>query len=397
MKKMLFVNGNYNDIPLIDAAHKLGYYVITSGNDPNGEAHEFGDEYCPCDYSDKEAILRLAIEKKVDAICSCGNDFGATTAAYVCEKLGLPGHDSYSTSKCFHEKDEFKKMVKELSLPSPSSNAFLDIKDALEFAKETNYPKIIKPVDLGGGKGISVANSYEEATKSIEEAFNRSKLKHIVIEDYLKGTEHGFICFIKDKKVVFDYSTNDYSYLNPYMVWIGTGYPADRYEEIRSGIISDVEKMAELKDMADGFLTIQYILKDGKPYYLETMRRCLGNLHFKCISRDCGINLYELFVAAEAGEDCSGLLNQIKPTGLLSGFMGLYASENGTFDSVEIDEKFDKFIFEKMLLVKEGYVIDDYLNDKLGMVWFSFNSNEERNWFINNRLDLVNVITTKEE
>ena len=181
------------------------------------------------------------------------------------------------------------------------------------------------------------------------------------------------------------------------MVWIGTGYPADRYEEIRSGIISDVEKMAELKDMADGFLTIQYILKDGKPYYLETMRRCLGNLHFKCISRDCGLNLYELFVAAEAGEDCSGLLNQIKPTGLLSGFMGLYASENGTFDSVEIDEKFDKFIFEKMLLVKEGYVIDDYLNDKLGMVWFSFNNSEERNWFINNRLDLVNVITTKEE
>ena len=60
MKKMLFVNGNYNDIPLIESAHKFGYYVITSGNDPKGEAHPFGDEYCPCDYSNKEAMLKLA-------------------------------------------------------------------------------------------------------------------------------------------------------------------------------------------------------------------------------------------------------------------------------------------------------------------------------------------------
>ena len=84
-KKYLFVNGSFNEIPLIKAAHNLGFYVITSGNDPKGEGHPFSDEYSPTDYSNPENIYNLAKEKKVDAICSCGNDFGAISASYAAE------------------------------------------------------------------------------------------------------------------------------------------------------------------------------------------------------------------------------------------------------------------------------------------------------------------------
>ena len=56
-KRILFTNGSYNDIPLINAAHKFGLYVITTGNDPDAEGHKFSDEYCQCDYTDKEVML----------------------------------------------------------------------------------------------------------------------------------------------------------------------------------------------------------------------------------------------------------------------------------------------------------------------------------------------------
>lgn len=396
MKKMLFVNGNYNDIPLIESAHKFGYYVITSGNDPKGEAHPFGDEYCPCDYSNKEAMLKLAKEKQIDAVCSCGNDIGATTAAYICEQLGLPGHDKYQTSRLFHEKDEFKKLVKELNLPSPKSQVFYSVDEAVDSMSGRSYPCIIKPVDLGGGKGISVANNFDESVKGIIDAFQKSKLKHVVIEDFISGTQHGFICYIKNKKVVFDYSTNDYSYLNPYMVWIATGYPADGYATVRDQIISEVEKMANYANMVDGFLTIQYLMKDGQPYYLETMRRCLGNFHFKCISKDCGINLYDLFILTEAGEDCTTLLTNKRKTGLMSGFIGIYADCNGIIESIDIDEKLENKVFDKMLLLNAGDRVENYLNDKIGMLWFSFNHKNEREWFIENRRNLIKVLIKKE-
>lgn len=397
MKRILFVNGNFNDIPLIESAHKLGMYVITSGNDPMGEGHAFSDEYVACDYSDKDAMLSIASQLGIDAICSCGNDFGATTAAYVAEKLGLPGHDKYTVSRVFHEKDEFKKVVEQYGLLSPKSKSFTNENDARAYLNQINFPQIVKPVDLGGGKGISVANNIREGVNAVEYAFKKSKIKHIVIEDFINGTQHGFICFIKDKRVVFDYSTNDYSYLNPYMVWIGSGYPADGYVNVRRKIISDVELLASELDMADGFLTIQYMMKDGKAYYLETMRRCLGNLHFKCISKDVNFNLYDLFIAAEAGEDTSLYLEKYKQTGKYSGFMGLYADHNGVFDNIMINSDFEKFIFEKMMLCENGHIIENYLEDKLGMVWFSFSTKEQRDYYMANRNNLVRVLYKDQE
>lgn len=397
MKRILFVNGNFNDIPLIESAHKLGMYVITSGNDPMGDGHAFSDEYVACDYSDKDAMLSIASRLGIDAICSCGNDFGATTAAYVAEKLGLPGHDKYAVSRVFHEKDEFKKVVERYGLLSPKSKSFTNESDAIAYLYQINFPQIVKPVDLGGGKGISVANSISEGIHAVEYAFKKSKIKHIVIEDFINGTQHGFICFIKDKRVVFDYSTNDYSYLNPYMVWIGSGYPADGYVTVRRKMISDVELLARELDMADGFLTIQYMMKDGQAYYLETMRRCLGNLHFKCISKDVNFNLYDLFIAVEAGEDTSLYLDNYKQTGKYSGFMGLYADRNGVFDNIVINSDFEKFIFEKKMLCENGHIIENYLEDKLGMVWFSFSTKEQRDYYIANRNNLVRVLYKDQE
>ena len=318
MKKILFVNGSFNEIPLIKAAHRLGLYVITSGNDPSGEGHKYANEYRPCDYSNKEAIYSLAKELDVCAICSCGNDFGAISAAYASEKLGLPGHDSFDNSRIFHEKDEFKKLVKEIGLPSPKSTPFTDIESAYKYIEKVSLPLIVKPVDLGGGKGVSVVNSIADGMEAVKNAFLVSKNKHIVIEEYIVGKQQGVTCYIHNKKVVFDYSTDDYSYLNPYMVAFSFGNRCSGYEKIREKIICDIERIANYRNIHDGFFTIQFILKDGIPYYIETMRRCLGNMHYLCMSKDYGINLYELFVANESGLPCEGLINRIKWRGTYS-------------------------------------------------------------------------------
>ena len=153
-KKILFTNGNYNDIPLIESAHKFGLYVITTGNDPDGEGHKVSDEYCQCDFTDKEAMLKIAKDKQIDFVCSCGNDLTAVTASYISEKLGLPGHDRYEVSKIFHEKDVFKKTVKKLNLTSPNSEAFVSKESALRYIKTAEFPQIIKPVDMGGVRGF---------------------------------------------------------------------------------------------------------------------------------------------------------------------------------------------------------------------------------------------------
>lgn len=45
MKKLLILNGSFSEITLIQAAKKLGYYVITSGNNPQLIGHQYADGY----------------------------------------------------------------------------------------------------------------------------------------------------------------------------------------------------------------------------------------------------------------------------------------------------------------------------------------------------------------
>ena len=119
------------------------------------------------------------------------------------------------------------------------------------------FPQIIKPSDLGGGKGVSVVYNYESGVEAIKKAYFLSKIKVILIEDYIAGKQYGFTCFIKDKKVVFNYLSEDYSYLNPYMVWTAVSLYQNEEEILRKRIIADVEKIADTISVNDGFLTIQ--------------------------------------------------------------------------------------------------------------------------------------------
>jgi len=116
---LLIVGGGYADIPLILSAKKLGYHVITTGNRPNELGHLYSDEYHQADFSDIEAILTLSEQLKISAICACCNDFSALSSAYVAEKLGRPGHDSYETAKIIHHKDLYRQFALKHGISSP--------------------------------------------------------------------------------------------------------------------------------------------------------------------------------------------------------------------------------------------------------------------------------------
>ena len=142
-KKLLILNGSHSDIPLIKAGKALGYHVITSGNNPELIGHQYSDEYVFADYSNYELIEKIAREKQIDAICACANDFGAITASYVAEKLGLPGHDSFETTLTLHHKDKFKEFSDKNNLRTPEAEGFDNEADALAYALSLDYPVMV--------------------------------------------------------------------------------------------------------------------------------------------------------------------------------------------------------------------------------------------------------------
>ena len=91
-------------LPAIDVAHKHGCYVITVDYLPDNIAHQYSDEYHNVSIIDKEAVLKLAQELKIDGILSYAVDPGVLTAAYVAEQMGLPFTCSYETACILQDK-----------------------------------------------------------------------------------------------------------------------------------------------------------------------------------------------------------------------------------------------------------------------------------------------------
>lgn len=374
-KRILILNGSFCELPIIQKAKEMGHYVITTGNMPDLIGHKYSDEYINADYSDKELILDIVRKKKVDRIISCANDFGVLTASYVAEKMGWPGHDSYANAELLHHKDKFKAFTMKHHIPSPRSTIFTNIEDARRYIASVDYPIIVKANDLTGGKGIMKATNREEANIALDNAFAKSRDKHIVIEPFIEGTQHSIVTFVVDKKVRASVSCNCYSPTNPYLIQSET-LPADHIDQLQETLIEIIEMISRKLDLVDGMFTLQYILSDGKIYIIEAMRRCFGNQFLTLAGLASGFPWEEALIQAETGGSCQAL-QCILPVMKYCGHYGIMASRNGILKNYRIDPSIENHIFQKFEILKPGMPVIDYLNERIAYLYYQYDNREE--------------------
>lgn len=374
-KKTLLLCASHNDLGLIKALRKLGYYIIVTGNQAGLIGEKYADEYVQADYSDKELILKLAKRKEIDAICQCCNDFGVYTAAYVAEKLGLPGYDPYETTVLLHNKDKFKQFAKEQSLITPVSYGFDEVQKALDWLRNAQYPLIVKPTDTSAGNGIQKIMKREDAEEAVKTAFSKSRAGRIVIEKFITGTQHGFCTFLVNQKVVACSSNNEYSIINPYRVEIDT-YPADNFEKVKDILIGQIEKIASVLQLKDGIFHMQYIMDGESPQIIEVMRRVLGNMYSVPANMLNGIDWDYWEVRAKCGLPCDEFPGNVRQEGFYA-YKTILAEKNGKIKKIEIPDKYKKYKVNQCILKGAGEYIENFKSQPVGFLFFQFSSMEE--------------------
>lgn len=392
-KKILLLGGSHAEIPLIQAAHELGWYVITTGNNRDGLGHAYADKNVFEDFSDHEKMLALAKAEGVDRVCSGCNDFALLSTAYVCEKLGLPGHDSYETSLEIHHKDRYRALAMRLNIPTPKALSVHNAKE-FEIALQTlTFPVIVKPVDLTGGKGVHRADNAEEARAAYANALSRTRKDYVVVEEFVVGTNHGFSAYLHNQKVVFYFADNEQYFLNKYMV-SGANTPTTTSARGQKLLCEYSERIAKELKLVDGILHIQYIEKsDGTPVIIEICRRPPGDLYIKFVQYATGVDYPKMLIQAETGEACTESLPSLgtPPKPFLRHC--IMAAQKGTVQDVTFAPELQKNIVEKFLWYKKGEPITDPLYYKAGIVFMKFASPEEMQTLTEKMTDLVKVQT----
>lgn len=399
MKKLLILSGDPYHIPFIKKAVEMGYYTITCDYFENNPGHKFAHEYHNVSYMDKESVLALAQELKIDGITCFSADEAMTTVSYVAEHLGLPSHPSKSI-EIINNKHLFREFLKNNNFHVPNAKSYTSFEEAKDELDYFNLPVMIKPVDSSGSRGISKINSITELEEKVEYALNFSKTKRFIIEEYIekKGYQVGGDGFSVDGELVFRCFTNnhlDASHLNPF-VPLGGSWPNILPEHIQNKIHKEIQRLISLLEMKTGPYNFDIRLdKDDHVYFIEIGARTGGNLIPQITNYATGVDLIEYTIKAALGEDCSDL-KMIEPEGFWSCYI-INSQKSGIFEGVEIDADFEKNnVIEYALRFKSGDQISAFTgtDKKLGEMVLKYSSKDEMLEKMENMNKYINVCLT---
>ena len=324
----------------IKEAVNLGYYVITCDYLPGNPGHQFAHEYHNVSTTDKEAVLNLARELKVDGVVAYASDVAAPVAAYVSEKLGLPS-SPYESVRILSTKDLFRKYLREHGFNAPKAQGFSTYEEALEAIDAFRMPVMVKPVDSAGSKGVNKMTDKSKLKEYVEDALHYSLSKRFVIEEFLvkKGPQISGDAFSVDGKIVFHCLGNEF--YNPNyekdFAPLGECWPFSMDQSIIDNLIKDIQRLITSLGMKSTAYNVEAIVgEDDKIYLIELGARAGGSLIPQLVNFVTGVNYVPYVIKAAVGDDCSGL-KMAEAKGCWSNYM-VHPNVAGKFERIEFDK-----------------------------------------------------------
>ena len=396
MKKLLLLGGSRYIIPVIKAAHSLGCYVITCDYLPDNIAHKYSDEYHNVSIIDKEAVLNLAKNLKIDGIMSFACDPGVVTAAYVAEKMGLPHSGSYESVSILQNKGKFRKFLADNGFNVPVAKGYKCIDEALNDINLFNWPVIVKPTDSAGSKGVTRVDDPSKLKESIEYAISFSIGKEFIIEDFIekRGFSSDTDSFSVDgelKFVSFSSQRFDEKASNPYTP-AAYSWPSSISDENQIELKCEIQRLLKLLDMKTSIYNIETReATNGKPYIMELSPRGGGNRLAECLRYSTGVDLITNAVRAAIAEPVIDI--EQKPYNGFWAEVILHSDKAGDFDTLWVSDEIKKNIIETDLWVQCGDLIGDFsaANEAIGTLILRFNDEENLEKVMSNIENYVKV------
>ena len=305
-KKLMILGGSRYILPVIEAAHELGCYVITADYLPDNVAHRFSDEYCNVSIIDKDAVLERAKELAIDGIMSFAADPGVVTAAYVAEQMSLPFQGSYEAVDTLQNKAKFRQFLLDHQFNCPRYIKVGSPDEALEKLKDLSFPLIVKPVDSAGSKGVTKLEMQQQIGEAVQNALAFSRSGECIIEEFIaqdgySSDSDGFSIDGVFRCVSFTDQLFDKECDNPYApsaYVMPSTMPVEKQEEL----VAELNRLARLLDLRTGIYNIETRVGiNGKAYIMEVSPRGGGNRLAEMLRYATSIDLVKASVCAALG------------------------------------------------------------------------------------------------
>lgn len=274
MKKIAVLGASYLQKPLVEKAKQMGIETHCFAWDTELSVCKYiSDYFYPISVIEKEEILKKCQEIKIDGITTIATDICIPTISYVAEKMNLVSnsiHTSYVTTN----KYEMKKVFASNNIKTPNY-VVINKNENINF-DEFNFPLICKPVDSSGSKGVSIINGKSSYKKSIEYAFYESKLKVVIIEEFIDGKEISIECISIDGEHYILALTDKVTNGKPNFVEIEHHQPAELSTELRFTIEEITVQVLNAVDIKYGASHLELIINEKDEIYVIEIGSRMG-------------------------------------------------------------------------------------------------------------------------
>ncbi len=160
----------------------------------------------PIAATDIPGIVRFASEHKIDFAVVAPDDPLALGAVDALNELGIRCFGPRKSAAVIESSKIFaKNLMKKYNIPTAAFEAFDSEAEALSYLSGCAFPQVVKADGLALGKGVEIAQNFEEAQKAVhrmmaEGAFGKSGSR-VVIEEFLEGPEVTVLAFTDGKTV----------------------------------------------------------------------------------------------------------------------------------------------------------------------------------------------------
>ncbi len=289
------------------ALRKAGMKSIIINNNPETVSTDFDTSdslyFEPLTVDDVMEIIRK--ENPVGVIAQ----FGGQTAINLAGPLAARGVNILGTSvdsiDMAEDRERFDELLAKLEIPRPVGALVTSDEEALEAAKRLQYPLIVRPSYVLGGRAMEIVYNDQELDRYMKEAVVASKDHPVLIDRYMVGMEVEVDAISDGIDVCIPGIMEQVERAGVHSGDSIAVYPAQHLsEELTEQIVDYTRRIAKGLNVK-GVLNIQYIVVNGELHVIEVNPRSSRTVPF--ISKVTGINMVEYATRIALGETLESL------------------------------------------------------------------------------------------
>ena len=265
---------DYCSVHGVWAIKELGYEAIIINNNPETVSTDF-------DTSDKLYFESLHIDDVMNIIkkekpYGVILQFGGQTSINLAEKLEKYGvkilGTDFESIDLAEDRIKFKEFLNNLDIKSPDGAIATSYSEALEIVNVLDYPVMIRPSYVIGGRAMKIVYTDKELEEYLAEAKKVGDAT-ILIDKYLEGIEIEVDAISDGKDILIPGIMEHIEKTGVHSGDSITAYPPlTLSDEIIEKLVETTKRIA-INIKNKGLINIQYALKDGELYIIEVNPR----------------------------------------------------------------------------------------------------------------------------